>query len=200
VERPVKCHQCNRPAFFISGPEKRPLCLDCSDKLQNILNSQFIQNAAMMNSAMDHMDAMIPIGPPSGRIPIADLARAMQKSHVYNNIHVTNSKVGIINTGDLAQIDAAITMTEGTDVDQIGQHLKRLTQTVVDAQELADQTKREMIELIQSMSAQVVGPRKRSVIGALLKSLEERAKGANAVIELVTSLGSAIKGLFGDGA
>jgi hypothetical protein len=196
----MKCHNCDRPAYFLTGPEKIPLCIDCSTKVQAILNAQFIQNVAMLNHAMDEMDAAVPIGPPSARLPIGDLARAMQKTrHVYNNINVTNSKVGVINTGDLAKIDAAITMTQGTDVDQIGRDIKLLTEAVLDAQDLAADTKSEIVEMIQSISDQVVGARKRSVIAALLKSIEEHAKGANDVIQLVTSLGSAITALFGPG-
>jgi hypothetical protein len=100
-------------------------------------------NAAMLNQAQDQMDRMMPIGPPSARIPVAAMAGAFQRGNaVYNNINVTNSQVGVINTGDLAKIDAAITMTAGTDVDAIGRQLRELTQAVVDAADIASEQKK----------------------------------------------------------
>jgi hypothetical protein len=161
---------------------------------------QFLQNAAMMNQAMDDMDAISGISSGEGRIPVTAIARAMQKTHVYNNINVTNSNVGVINTGDLAKIDAAITMTEGSDVDTVGQQLKVLIQAVIDSNELNSEAKKEMAELIQSLTEQIVGSRKRSVISSLIRSIEERAKGANAIIQLVGNLAVGISQLFGPAA
>jgi Zn-dependent M16 (insulinase) family peptidase len=193
----MKCQQCNRPAFFRQGGV--PLCIECSHKLQSILNSQFIQNAAMMNQALDQMDFVTGIPSMGGRIPVESLARAMQKAHVYNNISVTNSQVGVINTGDLAKIDAAITMTEGSDADSVGQQLKALTQAIIDSNQLTADAKKELVELIQSLSEQIVGNRKQSVSMALIKSIEERAKGINAISQLVGGLISAISRAFGGG-
>lgn len=193
----MKCQQCERPAFFRHGPgEGIPLCLDCSHKLQSILDMQFIQNAASLNQALDEMDFATGIHTGGGRIPVDAIAKAMQKGAVYNNIAVTNSQVGLINTGDLAKIDAAITMTRDTDAELIGQHLKTLTQAVIDSGELNTASKNELTELIQSLSEQIVGNRKRSVIMSLLRSIEERAKGVNAIAQLVSGLITAMSGMF----
>lgn len=199
----MKCHQCPTPAFVQVEHFGRdvPLCLDCYAKLKSIKNIEFLQNAAMMNQAMDEMDAMAPFGPSSGRVPIKDIARAMQKlSHVYNNIRVSNSQVGVLNTGDLAKIDAVITMSGGTDVEAVGDGLKALTQAVIDSTEMASAQKKDTIDLINALAAQVVGPkseRKPSVIMAIYKSLEERTKGFAAMYALVHALGGEIGRVFG---
>jgi hypothetical protein len=151
-------------------------------------------NAAMLNQAQDDMDRIIPIGPPSARIPVAAMAGAFRRGNaVYNNIQVTNSQIGVINTGDLAKIDAAITMTTGSDADAIGRQLRELTQAVLDAGNIASEQKKELIELIQALSEQIVSARKKPVIASLLRSIEERAKGAHAIVQLVMTL----KGVIG---
>jgi hypothetical protein len=198
----MKCHQCPTPAFVQIEHFGRdvPLCLDCYAKLKSIKNIEFLQNAAMMNHAMDEMDAMMPFGPSGGRVPINDIAKAMQKpSHVYNNIRVSNSQIGVLNTGDLAKIDAVITMSGGTDVEAIGDCLKALTQAVIDSTEMASAQKKETIDLINALATQVVGPkseRKPSVIMAIYKSIEERTKGFAAMHTLAYALGSEIGRVF----
>jgi hypothetical protein len=193
----MRCHQCNRPALYKITDQEIPLCLECFHKWQSIQNMQFLQNAIMMNQAMDDMDMISGISLGGGRIPVTALARAMQKAPVFNNISVTNSQVGIINTGDLAKIDAAITMTKDSDADAIGQRLKVLVQAIVDANEVNANSKKEMIELIQALSDEIVRSRKRPVIMALIKSIEDRAKGLNAILKLVGGLVAAITQLFG---
>jgi hypothetical protein len=106
----VKCHQCDRPAFWSYGEDRPPLCLHCAEKLQHILNAQFLQNVAMLNQAQDDLDFIMPVAPTKGRIPVEAMARAMQRGSVLNNITVTNSNVGVLSTGDLNRIDAYISM------------------------------------------------------------------------------------------
>ena len=130
------------------------------------------------------------------------LANAMQKRHVYNNIRISNSTVGVLNTGDLARIDAVITLTKDTDVEAIGDILKNLTQAVIDARDIEKKVKKDLIELIQSLAEQIVGsqgPRKPSVIITLLRGIEERAKGIVAISAVVHQLGTVVMKMFGGG-
>lgn len=196
----MRCHQCPRPAFYVVGQEGEqgvPLCLDCWSKLETVNYRKFLMNAAMMNQAADDMDMVtgIPLG--GGRIPVAAMARAMQRSNVYNNINVNNSQVGVINTGDLAKIDAAITLSQGSDVEAIATILKSLTETIVRANEIEANSKKELIELITALSEEIVRSKKQSVIMSLLVAIEERAKGLNAVVQLAGALKVAIYGFFG---
>src|SRR4051812_20740802 len=114
----MACQQCQRPSFIEVGEANARvrLCLDCWQKLSTIQHMDFVRNAAMLNHAMDSMDAVIGI-PTGGRIPIAAIAQAMNKGNTYNNISISNSQVGVLNTGELAKIDAAITLTKGSDAE-----------------------------------------------------------------------------------
>ena len=43
---------------------------------------------------------------------------------VNNRISMSGSQVGVINTGDLAKIDAVVTITNGSDAEAFGQCFK----------------------------------------------------------------------------
>lgn len=194
----MKCHQCEQPAFWATGEKGIPLCLNCSEKLQSIVDRQFVQNAAMMNLASEEMDAATGYICPSPRIPLTDVINSLRKTPVLNNISVTKSNIGMLNAGDfsLSKIDAAITMSKGTDVDPIGREIRRLTQAIVDSTELENQQRKQILELVQSLGEQIVGQRKQSVALALLKAIEDRAQGAAAVLDLTKALSSAISAFF----
>jgi hypothetical protein len=152
----------------------------------------------MLNLAHDEMDYIVGgIAPSIGRIPVGEIARAMKGKTILNNINIANSSVGLVNTGDLARIDAAITLTKSTDVEAIGAQLQKLTQAILDSKDMGKAQTAQMLDLVQSLADQVVRERKRSVIGALLKSIEDRAQGLAAIVTIVEGLSSAIKILFG---
>jgi hypothetical protein len=150
----------------------------------------------MMNQALDDMDMVIGVNSGGPRIPIGQLARAMQKAPTYTNISVNNSQVGVLNNGEIARIDAAITLTKDSDVEAIGQQLQLLTQAVVNANDVDAAIKTELIDLVQSLSEQIIGKRKPSVIRSLLGSIEERAKGFNAIAAAASTLAQAVHSLF----
>ena len=59
------------------------------------------------------------------------------------------------------------------------------------------EAKRETVDLLKALSQQLAGDRKKSVMMSLLKAVEERAKGANAVAQLATALWAGITTLLG---
>jgi hypothetical protein len=170
------------------GDQKIPLCLDCWHKFQQAQLWQFLQNAAMVNQALDDMDMISGFSIGGGRIPVAALAGAMNKGSTFNNINISNSTVGVVNTGDLAKIDAVITLTKDSDVEAVGAALKALTQAILDAAEIDKASKQELIDIVQAIGDQIVGPRKKPVLFSLFKGLEERAKGFAALNTSVQSL------------
>jgi hypothetical protein len=62
----------------------------------------------------------------------------------------------------------------------------------VDAKDIPAEQKKELVEVIQALSEQIVSSRKKPVILSLLRTIEERAKGINAIVKLVASLKAAI--------
>ena len=121
----------------------------------------------------------------------------MKGKTVLNNINIANSTVGLVNTGDLARIDAAITLTKSTDVELIGEQLRRLTQAILDSNGVEKAQRSEMLDLVQSLAEQIVRERKPSVVRALLKSIEDRAQGVAALVTIVDGLSKALSSLLG---
>src|SRR6266480_4272438 len=112
----MRCSQCPNPAFYRIGNGKgeTTLCLRCLQVYEGIQFREWLKNAAMMNHASASMDSMLGgIGGESPRIPVEAIARAASMANTYNNISISNSSVGVVNTGNLARIDAAITMSQG---------------------------------------------------------------------------------------
>jgi hypothetical protein len=193
----MKCHQCEKPVFY-NYTDGTSLCLDCAYKASKIRNMEFLRNAAMMNLALDDMDAITGIYSPTGRIPVNWLAMAAkgEEKKVYNNIHINQSSVGILNTGDLAKIDAVITLTKGTDVELIGKEIENLTQVIIDASDVQGNDKKEIIDLVQSLAEQIQSSRKRSVLVSLLHGLEARIQTVSAAIPIYEKLRPLVERLF----
>lgn len=119
----MKCNQCERPALY-QYDNGLHLCLSCNAILQENNYRSFLMNAAMMNHAMDEMDMVTGIHLGGGRIPVSALAQAMSRPMTNNHITISNSSVGVLNTGDLAKINAVITITEGSDAEELGHTVK----------------------------------------------------------------------------
>lgn len=197
---PMKCYQCERPAIYKMGEQGPGLCVDCAHKAQDIANKQFLLNAAMMNQALDDMDAVVGFSSGSGRIPVSEIARSMQEKTVLNNIRISNSSVGVLNTGDLARIDAVITFTNGTNVESVGQLLRKLTQSVVDSEELDAKAKKDVLDLIEALADLVVGARsnaKASVARVLVDGITDKLKKATDLTSVIEAFREALAKLFG---
>ena len=190
----MTCSQCHRPALyhFGEGAGSYALCLTCYAVLEDIEFKKFLKLAAMLNQSLDDMDSIAPFGPPSGRIPVAEIARAASRADTYNNIKIQNSTVGVVNTGNLQRIDAAITMSKGMDSEEFGARLKDVTDTILKASELDAQTRQQMIEVVQAISDQVIGAKpSRPVVSALFGKLKDMASNTTAIGVAVEKLHAA---------
>lgn len=190
----MKCHQCDRPAlFWFDSNNEVPLCLDCYSKLAHIRDMDFLKNAAMMNQALDDMDMVTGI-PGSGlRVPVQALARAMTRSSTLNNITITSSQIGVLNTGSIQRIDAAITLSKGSDAEEIGSLIGSLTQAVLQSRELDSTQQNEIIELTETLAEEVVGKRKPATITAVMKAITEKVSGVAVLAGAADKLLQAIR-------
>jgi hypothetical protein len=163
----MRCSQCSNNAFYRIGNGaggETSLCLQCLSVWEGIQFREWLKSSAMMNHASDGMDMLTGFGPPSPRIPVEAIARAASMSRTYNNISISNSSVGVVNTGNLARIDAAITMSKGTEAEEFGARLKDLTQAILADTELAKEQKQQLIEVAQAISDQAIGNKKPSAV------------------------------------
>lgn len=186
----MKCSQCSSQALYMSGSHEISLCLNCHGKLADIQFKQALMHAAMMNQALDDMDAAFGLGPITGRIPVAEIAKAASQARTYNNINISNSSVGVINTGNLARIDAAITLADGTPAEEFGARLRDLTQTVLGQTNISGEIKQKLIDIAKVISDEVVVQKRLSdvVVTAMFSKLKELATSFTSVAAAVERL------------
>lgn len=189
----MKCHQCERPALYDMGGIH--LCLRCSEILTRMQHQEFLINAAAANQALDDMEMVSGVSLGGGRMPLAAIARALQGSTTLNNFHLSNSQVGVLNTGTIEKIDAAITLTRGSDLQDIGELVRNLTQAIIETGELAANDRARMLDLIEELSQHIVRSRKPAVMSALMQPIMDGLKSATAVLPLAQKLWEAIQGL-----
>ncbi|MEL7463603.1 MAG: hypothetical protein AAFN79_06025 [Pseudomonadota bacterium] len=156
----------------------------------------FFKNAVMMNNAVDSMELSTGIALGGGRMPIAEIARAMQKPQAFNNIKIANSQIGVVNTGSIEKIDAAITLSQGSDVEIAARGIKNLTQSVLDAEDLLKEDKQEVVDLIESLSSELVGSRKKATVFAILKEIGARVGEFASTAKAFNELHSVLSALF----
>lgn len=192
----MKCSQCATPALYMM--ETHPLCLACWARVQDIQFRQFLENAAMINQSTDDMEAVVGFSISHKRIPVEALARAVSMNRTYNNIRIANSSIGVINTGDLARIDAAVTITQGTEAAEFGARLKDLIELIARSSTLTGDQKREMVEVATVISDQVVSKSpSKTVIGALFAQLVSMSSGLTTIAAAVDTLHKAWSAISG---
>jgi hypothetical protein len=183
----MRCSQCSNNAFYRIGNDtggETSLCLQCLSIWEGIQFREWLKSSAMMNHASDSMDVMLGgLGPPSPRIPVEAIAKAASMAKTYNNISISNSNVGVVNTGNLARIDAAITMSKGTETEEFGARLKDLTQAILTDAQLSKELKQQMVEVTQAIGDQAIGSKKPSavVVDTLFRRFKELAGDASMI-------------------
>jgi hypothetical protein len=152
----------------------------------------------MMNQAMDQMDMVTGFRTPEGRMPVQTLARAMQRSHTLNNLNISQSQIGVLNTGSVEKIDAAITLSKGSDAELIAEQLRALTEAVISSEDLNAAQKNELLDLTETLAEEVVGKRKPGTIVAVMNAVTEKLKDlaafATSAAELWTILDPILPG------
>jgi len=189
----MKCSQCAAPAFYRVQEQGIPLCLQCYSILHRINSIDFLMNVAMLNQSMDQMDAMSGVGLSGDRIPVQHIARAIQGSPTLNSFAISNSQVGVLNTGSIHKIDAAITLSKGSDAEPVADEIKRFTEEIIGSHEASDSQKNELLELTEAVAEEIVSKRRKSSIIALMKELKEKASGILALSNAADKLWEVVK-------
>jgi hypothetical protein len=161
--------------MYMVGPEgqQAPLCLDCYIRWQNVMLQQQEMHEREMNYLTDEMESLVGMHGILPRYP--ERRRIIQTGGVIlNNIHVSNSEIGVLNTGTIHSMDATVTImkTEGNQL--LANVLATLSEAVIKSGELSNNQKNQILELLTSLSEEAVTPkekRKNAVAKALLSEL-----------------------------
>jgi len=153
----AKCSQCDKPAVMDD------LCVDHYFKLQQAIYLQYSMLAAQYNVLEDQFsDGTGGIIPPK-RIKVHPLP-SFGDNYTFNNISITESNVGAINTDSAANIDASITIMKSQGNSDLAIAITELTQAIIDSREIEQATKNEIAEQLQFLVAQTTAePSNRSL-------------------------------------
>jgi len=150
----AKCHQCDKPAIVYLEDNKIALCLDCNLKLQQIFDIEQRRNAARINFLADEFESSLGC---SGIIPRYHIPTPIyQKGDTtFNNINISNSAVGAINTGNVKSIDVSLTHLKQQGVDELVDLIKRFTEEILRDNKIEEKQRNELLEHVAFISEQI---------------------------------------------
>jgi hypothetical protein len=185
--------------MYYVGPEKGfPLCLDCTHKQQQIAAIESDQLEREMNFEAAKIEAIF--GTP-GTIPrYPQRPISINKGSVtFNNIHISDSSVGVLNTGNLEIVDSAITALKSNPQTQdIASAISKLVSTISDGH-LPTDTKNEAIEILTTVATEATAPegkRKASVVKRLLAGFPSLIQTSASAIEVWKTVEPIVRQIF----
>lgn len=185
----MQCGQCGRRALYgaqEAGDRTIPLCLQCYLVWTQIKASQVDALTRQANILVGQMEFTGGLAP--GALPRLPERNVVQvKDVTLNNIRIDNSTIGVINTGHIGAVDAAVTVLRQGGAGSLADAFKELTESVAGAPDLAEDRKAEVIELLSAISTEAVAPpaeRRRAVVMPLLERAAALVGGAASLAEL----------------
>jgi hypothetical protein len=141
-----------------------PLCVEHHLMMQQAAYLQMSQIAAHVNFLEEEIARGTGYILPPNRIEIPR-PPFLGDRLTLNNINVSKSTIGAINTGTVQHLDASITLLERRGESQIAAAVKELTQAIVDSNEIDASAKNEIAEQLVFLIAQVGAKSEERSIG-----------------------------------
>lgn len=178
----VKSHNCSKNAMFTVRPQGKevPLCLDCYIRFVNI--SEYPERPSTQ---------------------IIQAARIIQKGSGYigsKNFQVTDSRIGVLNTGTIEDVDSTITALKTIGNAELAQAITQLSEAVIQSSEIVNDVKNQIIELLSAISSEAVAPKekqRKAVVKAILSELSETLRGVASLASLWESAKAVLGHFFG---
>lgn len=151
------------------GDQNIPLCLDCYFKLSQIQQGDLENNERMLNYLSDEIAAQVgmpPMGPRFSPRP--------QPVHVggikLNNISVSNSVVGTINTGSIGSVDQSIPALVQLGEPALAEAIKSLSEAILQSADLTRDQRNELVEIMSVLAKEAATPKeaRRSTVAQTL--------------------------------
>ncbi len=171
--------------------EGHPLCLHCYSLRQEMLQRQIDSSARMINYLHDMFDDIAGLPPsPRPRLEVGTPVTVRTGPMTLNNVTVKDSVVGAINQGQIHRLDVAMDNVRAGGDAGLAEVLKVLTQTVVDAPDLAAGPKNEAVEHLSYVAeqAQVPNEQRSRAVGKTVLIALERLLNASASVAALWSV------------
>jgi hypothetical protein len=127
----MRCQNCEKAAMFGVGPEgKIPVCLDCYIKFSQAMDQQTENLERQLNYLATEMEMVFGMTGVIPRFPPRPPRTVLAGNMALNHIHVSNSSVGVLNTGTIGTIDGAVGVMHSTGERQAAEAFKQMTEAM----------------------------------------------------------------------
>lgn len=188
----LKCSQCGKPAVVsLTG---LGLCVDHYLKMQQANYLQSTMLAAQINFLQGEIEAGegYLVRHPRAEIPPPPF---IGDNLTLNNINVSNSNIGAINTGTIQNLDASITLMQNQGKSELAKAVNELAQAILDSEEVSKTAKNEIAEQLEFLVAQATAePRDRSI--GVAKSILSGLRSAISVVANLATIWDRVEPLF----
>jgi hypothetical protein len=185
--------------MFLVGEEdaQTPLCLDHYFKLMQAFAIQSDILERQINFAADQIDLAMGI---PGLAPKFPERRPVHIGDVtLNNIKIDKSNIGVINTGTIGAVDAAITILKQSGEQSVATAIQKLTEAAISSKEASEEIKQQIVEILSVLATEAATPkeqRRSTIVRRLLVDLATIVNGVAALAQLWQLYGPVIENLF----
>ena len=196
------CSQCEtRPAMYERNGYF--LCLSCYSKHESLQQSRN-QSLRQLNADLtENMAWTIGLTPNPPQRQNLQSIHAHINNPIFNSMNISNSQIGMLNTGSInnvRNIDISVSTLVQSGQKDIAEALAKLTEAVVANQEIHDAQRTELIDQLETISAQAaLSPenRKTGIIKPILTGMINGMSAIGALSKAWSMFGHTVCSYFG---
>ena len=156
--------------MFEVGPQKVPLCLNCNALLQQTINKQNEALREEINFIQDSVDSMFGIHS-GARYPTKRPVLVSGNTVNNNHISINNSQVGVVNTGNIQNLNQTIDSLYSASQKDLADNIKKFSEAIIAETKINDTQKGEVLESLDIITKELFQKpesRKKSVVKVLM--------------------------------
>jgi hypothetical protein len=183
----MKCHNCDKLAMLTVTQAAVPLCLDCYIKWETINLQRMEMLERQHNLAADEVEIATGMPGIAARFPPRPPRTVIRGGPTLNNINISNSQIGVLNTGTIGTIDNAVGVIQQHGEPDAATALKTLTEAIAEAPDLSVADKNKALELTSLVATEAAAPaekRRKGAMGAILSELGSTLRTSAAVVKI----------------
>lgn len=169
----MKCHQCNNNAMYRVSDQKVPLCLHCYAVVQQMNQRNIQMLREEINYSMDGIDSMfgISVGP---RYPTKRPVLVSGGTVNNNHIAISNSQVGVLNTGNIQNLNQTIDSLYSASEVELAENVKKFSEAILSEQSITKEEQSEVLESLDVITKEMFQKpesRRKTVIKRLMSNI-----------------------------
>src|ERR1041385_866691 len=196
----MKCQNCEKTAMFGVGPEgKMPVCLDCYIKFSQVMDRQEENLERQLNYYAAEIEMVMGMPGVVPRFPPRPPRIVLTGSSVLNHIQISNSNIGVLNTGTIGMIDGAVGVMQRGGDREAAESFKRMTEAIANSPDLSGSAKNKAMELLSIIATEAAAPKEKrrgEAMRTLLRDVASALGGAAALVKLWEAAKPVIEALF----